>query len=209
MKWFNQLWYDIKRLAGHGSLPVLVLLAPFIITGIFSTIFFPLLSEAHGANIPFAVCNDDHSEMIDVFFQYNMGKKNDIATYYPVQDMETGMKLLKEERISVLLHIPSDFYQLVDAGEDSPIYLYYLPSHEFEATMIQINLNNNLAYVGQSQNILSLAVLMNRSAVIPDEAPYLRKMVPCPRSETICRLNIMLRHYSHYAYYLLCFRQSI
>ncbi|MBQ8983741.1 MAG: ABC transporter permease [Lachnospiraceae bacterium] len=157
MKWFNQLWYDIKRLAGHGSLPVLVLLAPFIITGIFSTIFFPLLSEAHGANIPFAVCNDDHSEMIDVFFQYNMGKKNDIATYYPVQDMETGMKLLKEERISVLLHIPSDFYQLVDAGEDSPIYLYYLPSHEFEATMIQINLNNNLAYVGQSQNILSLA----------------------------------------------------
>lgn len=157
MKWFNQLLYDIKRLCGHGKLILLVFLTPILLVGVFFTVFIPLLSEGHGANIPFAICNDDKSAMVDTFFEYNMGKRNDIATYYPVQDMETGMRLLQEEKISVLLHIPSGFYETIDAGEDAEIYLYYLPKHVFEATMIQLNLNNNLAFLGQSQNILSLA----------------------------------------------------
>lgn len=158
MSLFRLLILDIKRLLGHGKAGLLALLAPLGALLVFAAVVVPLLAGSGSLAAPYAICNEDESEPVALFINLlaNSESLRDISAAYPVDDMEAGFDLLEQGKVSVVVHIGKDFYQRLLAGKDAQVDLYAYPSHAFEQTMISLTLNNALAAVGQSQNLLEM-----------------------------------------------------
>ena len=152
-KW---LVLDMKRLFRGWGLVLATLLAPLAGLLVFASVVAPLLMTGHDLRVPYAICNEDSSEPVRQFvgMMVNADSMRELAAAYPVADAETGYKLLQEGKVGVLVHIPEDFYQTMNAGQDPVVSLIAYPSHSFEQTMIRITLDGSLRAVGQSQNIL-------------------------------------------------------
>lgn len=158
MSLFDLLFPDIKRLLGHGRAGLLALLAPLAALLVFAAVIVPLLAGSGSLAAPYAICNEDQSRPVALFINLlaNSESLRDISRAYPVDSMETGFELLAQGKVSVVVHVGEDFYQRLLAGEDAQVDLYAYPSHAFEQTMISLTLNNALAAVGQSQNLLEM-----------------------------------------------------
>ncbi|NLF80138.1 MAG: ABC transporter permease [Clostridia bacterium] len=166
----NLLILDIKRLLGHGKAGVLALVAPLAALLVFAAIIVPLLAGSGSLAAPYAICNEDQSEPVELFINLlaNSESLRDISTAYPVDDIMAGFDLLEQGKVSVVVHIGEDFYQRLLKGENAQVSLYAYPSHAFEQTMISLTLNHALAAVGQSQNLLEMT---GQAAVAAGVAP--------------------------------------
>ncbi len=158
-KYFLLTAYDIKRIFGRGKIAVLALASPLIVILLVAVVVFPLVVSAGDISVPYAVYEEDESEEVRQFIDFIV--KGDAlrkaSTPYPVKDFETGMNLLENDKVSVFVYVPGDFYQRMVGGEDAVLEMYYYPRHTFEAEMIKIVLNSSLSVVGKSRNILSVA----------------------------------------------------
>ncbi|MBO4697186.1 MAG: ABC transporter permease [Lachnospiraceae bacterium] len=159
MKLLSFIWYDIKRLFGHGKTAVLAVLAPIPVVLMFGLFLAPVLADGKGAFINGALCNDDDSLMLtmmmDMVVDYEVKKGNAVITSVP--DVETGRSMIEDGRAAVLLHVPEGTYQKAMNGEKAVMKFYYAPSHAFDALTFQSGIESSISVFGQGIRVINVA----------------------------------------------------
>ncbi len=172
MRFRQWLWLDLKRLFRHKGSIVATLIIPIISLAIFGAVAVPLLRSSGDLSIPYAVCDEDGSDAVKQFIQLmtNSQALKELATAYPVTDLETAQSLLDSGQVSLIVHIPGGFYASVEAGQKAVVELIAYPEHRFEQTMVSLTLNGALKAVGQSQNLLQQVGTAAVDAGVANEA---------------------------------------
>ncbi len=147
---------DLKRLFQGRGLILATLITPLIGLMIFASVVAPMLVSGEKLSIPYAICNEDGSEPVRQFVRLltNAESLRELGTAYPVNDLQTGYELLESGRVSVLIHIPADFFAKISAGGDPAAYIIASQAHGFERSMVRMTVDGMLGVVGQAQNLL-------------------------------------------------------
>lgn len=196
----NLIKLDIKRLFSSKGVVLLCVLSPLLVLLIFFSVIYPSAMIKGIEITPFGVVNEDGSEDVDRYINLICSSEAliNVTTAYPVDDVELGRKMIDENKISVLVHIPEGFMDKMKASEDVNVNIVGTKSHSFEIDVVGIVLETSLSTVGKSQNILeyvrndaigkgipedetnefvvdftqyALKQQMNRRAVIGEEGP--------------------------------------
>ena len=159
MKLGSFVLYDIKRLFGHGKTAVLAILAPIPVLLMFVLFLAPILLDGKGAFITGAVNIEDDSKMLNnlmnLIIDYEVGKGN--ADIFPVDNADTGKRMVEDGEASVFLYVPKDTYQNSLDGKRAVMEFYYSPSHAFDALTFQTGIRSSVSVFGQGIRVVGLA----------------------------------------------------
>ncbi len=148
---------DLKRVFRGWKPVVAAMLTPLFGLLLFAAILAPLLLDAgRDLRLPYAVVNEDESEPVRQFIRLMVHSESlqEVARAYPIKDVKTGHELLQAGKVTVLVHVPDDFYETMEAGRNPEVTLAAYDSHSFERSMIWITLDGSLRAIGQCQNLL-------------------------------------------------------
>jgi len=159
MKLFSFIWFDIKRLFGHGKTAILAMLSPIPVLLLFATFLVPLFTIDAGSILSIAIynadTNEDFTEMVNMLIAPEVAEGR--AIFYPVNDSETGIKLVNEGKVAAYLYIPPDTYTDPMNGNRAVLEFYYSQEHAFEALMFFASVRSTLSVFGQGVRIVSSA----------------------------------------------------
>ncbi len=147
---------DLKRLFRGRALILATLITPLVGLMVFASVVAPMLLEEKRIIIPYAICNEDSSEPVRQFVRLltNAESLKSLTAVYPVKDMQTGYELLASGNVSLLVHVPADFYTDISTGGNPAMYIIASEAHSFEQSIVRITVDSLLSIVGQSQNVL-------------------------------------------------------
>ncbi|MBR4168809.1 MAG: ABC transporter permease [Lachnospiraceae bacterium] len=151
--------YDIKRLFGHGKTAILAVLSPIPVLLLFASFLIPFLSADTGSKLSCAIFNEDTTERFTKVVDYVVAPevKNGTAVVYPVQDFDTGIRLVQEGKVAAFFYIPAETYSRSMHGEVAELQFYYSREHAFEAEMFLTSMKSTLSVFGQGIRIVYLA----------------------------------------------------
>jgi len=169
--------FDLKRILSGKRLVALLVFTPFVVLLVFSTVIAPMLFTAKDLRFNLAIFDEDGGEAVSQFINQMVGSQalRDIITVYPVYSEELGYKLVLNDSVSVLLHIPPDLFDSMAEGQPVSIDIISTSPHALDAEIITMTLGSALSIVGQAQNILESAseTLMGKG-VAKDESEAFR-----------------------------------
>jgi hypothetical protein len=150
---------DLKRLFAGKALLALCLLAPLLVIGLFSLLVLPMVLSAQSLHINVALLDDDGSETVGMFIhEFVYGQQlAELVSIRSVQSLEEGSRLVAQNEVSVLVHIPAGLFEAVRGQDTVEIRLISSAPHALEASLVAMSLEQSLRYVGQGQNQLDLA----------------------------------------------------
>ncbi len=150
---------DLKRLFAGKALLALCLLAPLLVIGLFSLLVLPMVLSAQSLHINVALLDDDGSETVGMFIHELVYGQQlaELVSIRPVQSLEEGSRLVAQNEVSVLVHIPAGLFEAVRGQDTVEIRLISSAPHALEASLVAMSLEQSLRYVGQGQNQLDLA----------------------------------------------------
>ena len=171
MKPFMFIFYDIKRLFGHGKAVILAMLSPVPILLLFATFLIPVLTADNGTKIACAIYNEDPTERLTELINLIIAPEvsDGRAVIYPVKDMETGLRLVKEGKVSAFFHIPNNTYSAPMQGEKAVLEYYYSKEHSFEALVFYSSIKSTLSVFGQGIRIVYIAADIATNKGMTDE----------------------------------------
>ena len=159
MKPFTFILYDIKRLFGHGKTAILAMLSPIPVLLLFATFLVPFLTTDSGSKLSIALYNADSSEelaeLVDMIIAPEVADGRVII--YPVNDTETGIKLVNEGKVAAFFYIPPNTYTDPMNGKRAAIEFYYSQEHAFESLLFYASAHSTLSVFGQGIRIVYLA----------------------------------------------------
>ncbi len=156
------LLFDLKRIFSGKGLVLMCLLSPILVVLLFSTVVAPMIFTAKGLHFNLAICDEDKSEEVNQFINQMINSQAlaDIVDVYPVSTVDIGLELVEDGEVSVLIHIPNNFFNDLRKGEDLNVPVYATKSHSLESRIIAMSLNSSLSLVGKSQNVMEAARLI-------------------------------------------------
>ena len=156
------LLFDLKRIFSGKGLVLMCLLSPILVVLLFSTVVAPMIFTAKGLHFNLAICDEDKSEEVNQFINQMINSQAlaDIVDVYPVSTVDIGLELVEDGEVSVLIHIPNNFFNDLRKGEDLDVPVYATKSHSLESRIIAMSLNSSLSLVGKSQNVMEAARLI-------------------------------------------------
>ncbi|MBO4901477.1 MAG: ABC transporter permease [Lachnospiraceae bacterium] len=159
MSFFSLLFYDIKRLLGHGKTALIAILLPLPVVFLFAVFLLPMLSAGKGVVVSCALCNEDTNETLTKLLDLviNSEVEQGTAIVYPVKDVESGKRLVEEGRVAAFLHIPENTYQDSMNGRQVVLDYYYSPAHAFEALTFYTAVKSSLSVFGQGIRLVYVA----------------------------------------------------
>ena len=127
MRFLSILKYDIKRLIGNVRTVLIAVLCPLAALFVFFIFLMPMLTEDKKTyNTCALLLEDDNEDFVRLIDTLLAGiEKRQTATVYPVKDEETGMKLLKEGKVTIFLHIHPKTYDRLMDGDAVDMDFYY------------------------------------------------------------------------------------
>ena len=127
MKPFSFILYDIKRLFGHGKTAILAMLSPIPVLLLFATFLIPFLTADTGSKLSCAIYNADTDEgfmeLVNMIIAPEVS--SGAAVVYPVNDIDTGIKLVNEGKVAAFLYIPPNTYTDSMNGKKAVMEFYY------------------------------------------------------------------------------------
>ncbi|HKK95507.1 MAG TPA: ABC transporter permease [Anaerovoracaceae bacterium] len=150
---------DIKRMFSSKGVVLLCILAPIFVLFIFFSVVYPGTITSGSSMIYYGIVNEDESDVVSKYIDeicYSESLKN-VSVPYPIENLEKGEELLNNNDLSLIVHIPENFFDKMKSGETTEINIIGSKSHTFEMTMVGVALETSLSTVGQSQNILEYA----------------------------------------------------
>ena len=156
------LLFDLKRIFSGKGLVLMCLLSPILVVLLFSTVVAPMIFTAKGLHFNLAICDEDKSEEVNQFINQMINSEAlaDIVDVYPVSNVDIGLELVENGEVSVLIHIPNNFFNDLRKGENLNVPVYATKSHSLESRIIAMSLNSSLSLVGKSQNVMEAARLI-------------------------------------------------
>lgn len=153
------LTYDLKRMFSGKSLVLMCIFSPIVVVLLFSLVVAPMIYTANGLHFNLAICDEDKSEEVNQFIRQMVNSQAlaDIVDVYPVGSVDIGLTLVENDDVSVLIHIPKDFFENMKNGNMLRVPIYAKKSHALESKLISMSLNSSLALVGKSQNVMESA----------------------------------------------------
>lgn len=189
------LVYDLKRMFSGKKLVLLCLISPIIVVMIFSTIVSPMLFTAKGLHFNLALCDEDKSEEVNQFINQliNSQALADLVSVYPVATVKEGIKLVEDDEVSVLVHIPSGLFANIRNGQEVKATVISTKAHSMEAELILMTLNSSLSLVGQSQNIMQAAqyMLLEKGTAEEEAIDFLKNTTGLATSEYMSRREVL------------------
>ncbi len=161
----------MKRLFRGRELILTTLLTPLLGIIVFVLVVGPLLSQTKGeTKIFFGLVNDDNTEEVTTLVQsiVNSDTLRDLAVVYPLSDKETGLKLLSEGKIGVLVYVPEGIYEDIYSDRETYIELTSYTSHSFEQLLLYNIVKHSLFDVEQTRNIIKVCCETVREAGLSD-----------------------------------------
>lgn len=159
MKPFSFILYDIKRLFGHGKTAILAMLSPIPVLLLFATFLIPFLTADTGSKLSCAIYNADTDEgfmeLVNMIIAPEVS--SGAAVVYPVNDIDTGIKLVNEGKVAAFLYIPPNTYTDSMNGKKAVMEFYYSREHAFESLMFLSSAQSTLSVFGQGIRIVYLA----------------------------------------------------
>ncbi len=150
---------DIKRMLSSTGVVFLCILAPLFIIIIFFSVVYPGVITSGSSMIYYGIVNEEESDVVSKYVDeicYSDALIN-VAYPYPISNIAEGEELLKRDDLSLMVHIPKEFFAEMKKGRETEIDIIGSKSHSFEMTMVGVALETSLSTVGQSQNILEYA----------------------------------------------------
>ncbi|MCR5221246.1 MAG: ABC transporter permease [Lachnospiraceae bacterium] len=159
MRLIHFIYYDIKRLFGHGKAAVLAMLSPLFVLILFAAFLAPMLSAGDGVAVSCALYNEDESGMIQKLLDIVIAEKIEegMARVYPVQSVETGKRLVDEGKVAVFVYIPPNTYNDSVNGKPVNLEFYYSPVHAFESMTFFTSVRSFLSVFGQGIRLVYVA----------------------------------------------------
>lgn len=156
------LLYDLKRMFSGKALILMCLLSPIIVVFIFSTIFAPMIFTAKGIHFNLAICDEDKGREVNQFITQMVNSKSlaDMVSVYPVSTVDDGLELVEGGDVSVLVHIPQNFFADMQKGTQVEVSIISKKAHSLEASLISMTMDSSLSIVGQGQNVMEAAKYM-------------------------------------------------
>ncbi|MBP5493478.1 MAG: ABC transporter permease [Lachnospiraceae bacterium] len=174
MKIFSFIFYDIKRLFGHGKTAFLAVFSPIPVIIMFAVFLAPMIVSEKGLAVSGAVLNEDDSEMVkqlmNLTINYEIDRGN--LSMYPVKTTEIGKKLVSDGKVAVFLYVPAETYITTMSGEKVTIDFYYAPSHAFEALIFEEGIKSSLSVFGQGIRAVYVAADIAKRHGLSDEDFY-------------------------------------
>lgn len=171
MKFFSLIFYDMKRLFGHGKTAFLAILSPVPVLLLYAVFFIPILTSDNDAVIAAAIYNadenDNFAELVNLVVTPEVSKG--MARIYPVKEFETGMNLVEEGKVSAYLYIPAHTYEDSMSGKRVVTEYYYSPKHSFDALTFYASLKSTLSVFGQGIRNVRLAAELAKEKGVSDE----------------------------------------
>jgi hypothetical protein len=149
---------DIRRLFSKKALVALFVLAPIAVILLFGSIIAPMIFTGKGLHFNLAILQEDESLEVRTFiFQMVHSEAlSDLVTLVPVDSVESGLERVKNNEVSVFLHIPRGVIESLSNQESLRIPIYSTSSHALELSLISMTLGHSLMMVGQGQNQMVL-----------------------------------------------------
>ena len=159
MRLIRFLFYDIKRLFGHGKAAILAMLSPLFVLILFAAFLVPMLSGGDGVVVSCALYNADESGMVQQLLDIVVAEKIEEGTarIYPVKSVETGKKLVDEGKVAAFVYIPPNAYSDSVNGKAVDFEFYYSPAHAFESLTFYTSLRSFLSVFGQGIRLVYVA----------------------------------------------------
>lgn len=157
-----RLRYDLKRIFSDKLLLVSCIMAPVIVLLLFSLIFVPMLSVSGDAKFSIAICNEDQEAAETAVFisQYvNSQALKDVVRARNTDNYKEAVGLLKEGKVSVIIHVPKGLYEGIEQGRPGTVRLVSREINSLELTIVEMTLSSSLSVVSQGQNMLAAAEL--------------------------------------------------
>lgn len=159
MKPFLFIFYDIKRLFGHGKTVILAVLSPVPVLLLFATFLIPFLTADSSSKVSCALFLEDDNErlaeVVNLVVTPEISAKR--VVIYPVNDLETGINLVKEGKVSAFFHIPKNTYSDSRDGKKVVMEYYYSKEHSFESLIFYSSLKSTLSVFGQGIRLVYVA----------------------------------------------------
>ena len=159
MQLIRFVFYDIKRLFGHGKAAILAMLSPLFVLVLFATFLVPMLSNEDGPVVSCALYNEDDSGMVQQLMDIVIAEKveDGTARVYPVKSIETGKKLVDEGKVAAFIYLPPNTYTDSVNGKPVSLEFYYSPAHAFETLTFYTSLKSFLSVFGQGIRLVYVA----------------------------------------------------
>ncbi len=162
MRFITILKYDIKRLVGRGRNLAVTILSPLAFLFIFVIFLIPMLTDNGDMTISCALLQEDQDEnfcrLINTILAVE--ESRGIARIYPVKDEETGLKLVKEGKVAVFLHIYPETYSRLMNEEAVDMDFYYNQIHAMDASLFARALRSTSSIFGQGLRMVRLGADM-------------------------------------------------
>ncbi|MBO4280774.1 MAG: ABC transporter permease [Lachnospiraceae bacterium] len=159
MRLLSFIWYDIKRLFGHGKTALLAVLAPIPVVLMFGLFLIPILSSGETVLINGGLCVEDDSllfkSMMSMVVEYEEGQGN--AKILSVETPEEGKRMVEDGEAALFLHVPKDTYQKAISGERAVMKFYYAKAHAFDALLFQNGIRSSVSVFGQGIRVIQAA----------------------------------------------------
>ena len=162
MRFLSILKYDIKRLIGNVRTVLIAVLCPLAALFVFFIFLMPMLTEDKKTyNTCALLLEDDNEDFVRLIDTLLAGiEKRQTATVYPVKDEETGMKLLKEGKVTIFLHIHPKTYDRLMDGDAVDMDFYYNSVHAMDALAFSRALRSAASVYGQGLKIVRVSAEM-------------------------------------------------
>lgn len=140
----------------------LFILAPAAVMMLFASIIVPMFFTGKGMHFSLAIYQEDNSLEVNSFVSNIIRGKAiaELTRITEVAALPDGLKMVENQEVSVLLHIPANVKEHLSRHETVTIKIYSTPSHALEQSLITMTLGQALLTVGQSQNQLQGARTM-------------------------------------------------
>ena len=159
MSLLSFIWYDIKRLFGHGKTALLAVLAPIPVVLMFGLFLVPILTSGEPVLINGALCVEDDSmlfkSMMGMVVDYEEEQGN--AKILNVENPEEGKRMVEDGEAALFLHVPKDTYQKAIGGERAVMKFYYAKAHAFDALLFQSGIRSSVSVFGQGIRVIQAA----------------------------------------------------
>lgn len=156
---FSFLFYDIKRLFGHGKTAILAILSPIPVLLLVAVFLIPFLTADSGSKLSCALLNEDgesgFQELVNMVIAPEISAGT--AVIYPVKDIETGKRLVNEGKVAAFLHIHPNTYADSMNGKKAVMEYYYSKEHAFEALLFFNSMKSTISVFGQGIRIVYVA----------------------------------------------------
>ena len=171
---FSFIFYDIKRLFGHGKTAFLAMFSPVIVLLLFATFLAPMLSTEQVTKISCAFLNEDENpsfrSMMDMVVSAEVSEGAGVI--YPVKEVSVGKSLVEDGKVSAFFYIPPKMYENVMNGTGRNMDFYYSGAHSFEALIFYSILDSSLSVFGQGIRMVYVAAEIAQAHNVSEEQVY-------------------------------------